>query len=80
MAEVMNMAQKSLYVEVDKAVGLHDTKLLKRALDSMPGVTSVSIDEQHNNIAVDYDDTGVSSAQIQQKLQLLGYPIENSRL
>lgn len=74
--EVICMAQDSVYFSVNKAVGLHDTKTLKRALDALPGVTSVSINKLQSNIAVDYDDTGVSRAQIRQKIELLGYPIE----
>lgn len=73
------MARERVSFSVNQAVGLHDTTTLKRALDSMPGVTSVRIDKGRSRIAVDYDGLGVSQAQLQQKIQLLGYPVEGAR-
>ena len=72
------MAQDSVYFSVNKAVGLHDTKTLKRALDALPGVTSVSINKEQGSVAVDYDSTGVSQREIAEKIEILGYPIEHS--
>ena len=72
------MAQESVYYSINKDVGLHDTKLLKRALDSLPGVTSVSINKEQGSVAVDYDSTGVSQREIAEKIEILGYPIEHS--
>lgn len=74
--EVIKVAHESVYFNVSKDVGLHDTSLLKRALDSLPGVTSVSIDKGSGRIAVDYDDTGVTRNEIQKKIEILGYPIK----
>lgn len=72
------MAQESAYFSVDKGVGFHDTKLLKRALDSLPGVTSVSINQAQCSIGVDYDGTGVTKDEIRKKIEILGYPITHS--
>lgn len=72
------MAQESAYFTVNKLVGLHDTKNLKKRLDALPGVNSVSISEASNRVAVDFDNTGVTPAQIQQKIELLGYPVEHT--
>ena len=74
--EVIKLAHESVYFNVSKDVGLHDTSLLKRALDSLPGVNSVSIDKGSGRIAVDYDDTGVTRNEIQEKIEILGYPIK----
>ncbi len=70
------MANESVYFAVNKDVGLHDTTLLKRALDSLPGVTSIDINKQSSSIAVDYDNNSVTQAEIRKKIEILGYPIE----
>ena len=43
-------------------------------LDTLPGVTSVSVSD-NGCLAVDYDSTGVRQADIQQKVQELGYQL-----
>lgn len=72
------MARESVYFTVDKGVGLYDTALLERALDSMPGVASVSINKAQCRIAVDFDSTSASKNDIQAKIEILGYPIERA--
>ena len=52
----------------------HDVKLLKRELDTLPGVTSVSV-SSGGQLAVDYDATGVRQADILEKIQALGYHV-----
>lgn len=70
------MPHESAYFSINKDVGLHDTGLLKRALDSIPGVTSVSINKDECSVAVDYDNIGATHSAIQKKIEILGYPIE----
>jgi copper chaperone CopZ len=60
--------------------GKHGTKELKRALDALEGVISVSISQQNSSIAVDYDTTGESCERIQNKIQALGYEVLDTRL
>lgn len=72
------MPHENAYFVVDKEVGLHDTSLLKRALDSIPGVTSVSINKDECSVAVDYDNTGTTRSEIEKKITILGYPIETA--
>lgn len=74
--EVIILANESVYFAVDKDVGLHDTTLLKRALDSLPGVSSIKINKQSCSISVDYETTSVTPADIRKKIELLGYPIQ----
>ena len=45
-------------------------------LDTLPGVTSVSV--SGSRLAVDYDPTGVRRADIQQKVQSLGFGIQGT--
>lgn len=66
----------SISVSLDRNADRHDVKLLKRELDTLPGVTSVSV--SGSRLAVDYDPTGVRRADIQQKVQSLGFGIQGT--
>lgn len=68
------MAHLSTCFSLENAKDKHDEKLLKRELDALPGVTSVSVSER-GCVAVDYDTTGVRQEQIRQKVQELGYQL-----
>ena len=63
----------SISVSLDRNADRHDVKLLKRELDTLPGVTSVSVSGER--LAVDYDSTGVRQADILEKIQALGYHV-----
>ena len=65
------MAQESLSLTVE-SVGKHDVQAIKAALDTLAGVTSVSVNDC-GKVAVDYDNTGVTKEDITRKLQTLGY-------
>ena len=69
------MAHLSTYFSLENAAGKHDEKLLKQGLDTLPGITSVSLSDR-GCIAVDYDSTGVRQEQIRQKVQELGYQLK----
>ena len=65
----------SFSVSLDRNADRHDVKLLKRELDTLPGVTSVSV-SSGGQLAVDYDATGVRQADILEKIQALGYRVQ----
>ncbi len=69
------MAHLSAYFPLEEAVGSKDAHRLKQGLDTLPGVTSVSVSDSGACVAVDYDTTGVRHAQIRQKVQELGFPL-----
>lgn len=69
------MARLSTYFSLENAGDRHDEKLLKQGLDSLPGVTSVSLSDR-GCVAVDYDSTGVRQEQIRQRVQELGYQLK----
>ena len=71
------MAHLSAYFSLADAQDRHDVKLLKRELDTLPGVTSVSISD-NGCLAVDYDSTGVRQEQIRQKVLDLGYQVRET--
>ena len=69
----------SISVSLDRNADRHDVKLLKRELDTLPGVTSVSV-SSGGQLAVDYDATGVRQADILEKIQALGYHVRQPRI
>lgn len=72
------MSKSSAYFSVDKLDGNQDIKELKKEIDTLKGVLSVSINDLENKIAVDYDTTGVDEQRIQNKIKKLGYSINDS--
>ncbi len=70
----------SAYFTVDKLGGKHGTKELKRELDTLHGVMSVSVSEKTGSIAVDYDTSGENCERIQKKIKDLGYAVTSVKL
>ena len=68
------MVHLSTYFSLENAGDIHDEQTLKQGLDTLPGVTSVSLSER-GCVAVDYDTTGVRQEQIRRKVQELGYQL-----
>ena len=57
----------------------HDSKAIKRELDTLPGVRSVSISDSSNCVAVDFDTTGVQPDRIRKQLEKMGYQVLDSK-
>ena len=70
------MAHLSTRFSLEQPADRHAVKQLKRELDTLPGVTSVGV--SGSRLAVDYDPTGVRRADIQQKVQSLGFGIQGT--
>ena len=66
------MARNSVYFQITAVHNKHEVKSLKRELDTLPGVSSVSINAAEGRVAVDFDDTGISRGQPRQKLASMG--------
>ena len=60
------MAHLSTHFSLEQPADSHDVRQLKRELDTLPGVTSVSV--SGTRLAVDYDPSGVRREDIQQKV------------
>lgn len=73
------MSKASIYFTVGNVDGKHDVKELKRELDTLRGIISVSINDQTESIAIDFDTTGVQQERIQKKIEKLGYDVLNVR-
>lgn len=73
------MSKESAYFQIDDLTGKHDTKELKRELDALHGVLSVSVNAEKNTLAVDYDNTGVTCDRLEKRLEQLGYQVESRK-
>lgn len=75
----IDLAKESAYFKLNDIDGKHDTKELKRELDTFRGVISVSVNKEKNTLAVDFDSSGVNSEQIAKRVEKLGYQIESQK-
>lgn len=79
-AEVIRLSKASFYCTVNPIRGKHDKDRIKRELDTIPGVISVSVNNSSGKVAVDFDTTGAQSGRILKQLERLGYEVADSRL
>ena len=68
---------QSLYFEVKNLQNKHDYKEMKKGLDTLYGVLSVSVNQKNKRVGVDYDSTGVTEQQITNYLNDRGYTVTN---
>lgn len=69
------MPKESAYFLVENLTGERDAKRIKNGLNTIPGVTSVSVNAHDRRVAVDFDNSGTSHDRIEQQLGGLGYQI-----
>ena len=74
------MSKASVYFTLSHVDGKHDVKKIKKTLDMLPGVESVSVNEASDYVAVDYDTSGILSDRIQKQLEKAGYEVIESSL
>lgn len=73
------MSKASAYFTLRSVDGKHDVKEIKKVLDTLPGVSSVSVNEGTNHVAVDFDTTGIQSDRIQKQLEKSGFEILDTK-
>lgn len=69
------MSKESVCFTVGRIAGKHDVKEIKQVLSALPGVSSVSIGEGSDRVAVDFDTTGIQIDRIRKQLEKSGYEI-----
>ena len=74
------MSKASVYFTLGNLHGKHDAKELRRELDTLPGVFSVSVSDSSRGVAVDFDTTGDQSDSIKKQLEKMGYEVLDSKL
>lgn len=77
-AGVMKMAKASACFTVGGISGKHDVKEIKRGLDTLSGVSSVSVSND-GRVAVDFDTTGTQRDCIEKQLADMGYQVLNAK-
>lgn len=73
------MAKASLYFDLENLNGKHDAAEIKRRVNTIPGVISVSVSRENGRVAVDYDTTGANRDRIRKKLDEMGLPISDEQ-
>ena len=71
--EMMKVSKQSIYFKVDEMTQASDSKKIKKGIDLIRGVISVSINYDTKNVAVDYDSTGTNGEEINNEIRKLGY-------
>ena len=74
------MSKASVYFTLGDLENKHDSEAIKRELDTLAGVRSVSISDSSNRVAVDFDTTGVQPDRIKKQIEKMGYQILNSKM
>lgn len=74
----MTMTKASAWFTVGGISGKHDVKEIKRELDTLPGVLSVTVSND-SRVSVDFDTTGVQAGRIEKQLTEMGYQVVNAR-
>lgn len=74
------MSKASVYFTLSHTDGTHTVKKIKQGLDALPGVSSVSVNDSSNRVAVDFDPTGIQSGRIEKQLEKMGYEVLDSKL
>ncbi|NLJ30573.1 MAG: cation transporter [Clostridiales bacterium] len=74
------MSKASLYFEVEHLNGKHGAAEIKRLLNTLPGVLSVSVNRENGRVAVDYDTTGTTRGRIRRQLDEMGLSVSEEQL
>lgn len=69
------MPNESAYFIIENVDSKHNLKDVKSGLDSLPGVSSVSVNIDSHLVSIDYDSSGVSYDKIENCLNKMGYQI-----
>ena len=73
----MTMVKASAFFTVGGISGKHDVKGVKRELDTLPGVLSITVSND-SLVSVDFDTTGVQTDHIEKQLAEMDYQVLNS--
>ncbi len=69
------MPKASMYFNLPDLHSKQDSAKIKRDLDAVPGIFSVSVNAERGRVAVDYDTTGTGPEQIRGRIQKCGFEI-----
>lgn len=69
------MSKASVSFTLEYGADRHGSTQIKRALDSIPGILSVSVGRDGGRVAVDYDTTGTGAEKIRELLEKQGFRV-----
>ena len=69
------MPKESAYFLLKSLNNKQDIKLIKKELDTIRGIISVSVNHENSRVAVDFDNSGVSHDRIKNKINEIGFEI-----
>lgn len=72
------MSKQSAYFTVSGLDGKHQVKKIKKVLDGLPGILSVSANTENNRVAVDYDSSGIDLHEIENQFKDIGIDAERN--
>lgn len=71
------MSKASIYFDIENIGSKRDTAEIKKQIDKIPGVFSVSVSDERGRVAVDFDTTGTNQNQIRNQFKDMGYEISS---
>ena len=72
------MAKQSVQFKLGGVEKKKDVEALKRELDTVPGVLSVSVNTKKGRVSVAFDDTGTGTQLLAGQIQKLGYQVQEA--
>ena len=70
------LAKESIYFELSEMNNRQDPKAIKKGVDTLQGIISVSVNSTSKKVAVDFDSTGTNGEEITQKIKELGFELQ----
>jgi copper chaperone CopZ len=67
------MSKETVTFELPQMSQSHDPKELKKGIDTLHGIISVSVNAKSKKVAVDFDNTSTNSEEITNRIRELGF-------
>lgn len=67
------MSKKSMYFSIEDMTNDNSNNKIKNGIDELNGIITVSVNVVSEIVAVDYDDTAVSSDDIKLRIEEIGF-------
>lgn len=74
------MPKASVYFDLESTADQRDSEEIKRRIDRIPGVISVSVSRGRSRVAVDFDTTGTGPEKLRGALKECGCRVSGERI
>jgi copper chaperone CopZ len=72
---VITLSNNSIYFAIGNVNGKHGLKKIKKEINTLPGIESVSVNLKNNRVSVDYNTEDIDPTTIEHKLNDIGCTI-----